>query len=140
MYPAKNERVNESDICHFFSLMWPLLIYEYELVIFTQILGIAEFQKKNVLLCKYRGVITTKATKAAALVDFWDYKKWHKQLGRFEEKNIFIFPKQKNSLNILFFFLQDWNDYHSTKKKIFLNILGLLCRIEEKNIFIFLTV
>ena len=50
MYPAKNERVNESDICHFFSLMWPLLIYEYELVIFTQILGIAEFQKK-VLLC-----------------------------------------------------------------------------------------
>ena len=51
MYPAKNERVNESDICHFFSLMWPLLIYEYELVIFTQILGIAEFQK-NVLLCK----------------------------------------------------------------------------------------
>ena len=46
MYPAKNERVNEFDICHFFSLMWPLLIYEYELVIFTQILGIAEFQKK----------------------------------------------------------------------------------------------
>ena len=39
MYPAKNERVNESDICHFFSLMWPLLMYEYELVIFTQILG-----------------------------------------------------------------------------------------------------
>ena len=52
MYPAKNERVNESDICHFFSLMWPLLIYEYELVIFTQILGIAEFQT-NILLCKY---------------------------------------------------------------------------------------
>ena len=41
-----------------------------------------------------RGVITTKATKAAALVDFWDYKhykNWPKQLGRFEEKNIFIF-------------------------------------------------
>ena len=35
-----------------------------------------------------RGVITTKATKAAALVDFLGYdklyKKWLEQLGRFE--------------------------------------------------------
>ena len=65
---------------------------------------------------KIRGVITTKATKAAALVDFWDYKKCHKQLGRFEEKNIFTFPKQKNSLNILFFFAGlKWLSFYQEK-------------------------
>ena len=76
----------------------------------------SRISKKNVLLCKYRGVITTKATKAAALVDFWDYKKCHKQLGRFEEKNIFTFPKQKNSLNILFFFAGlKWLSFYQEK-------------------------
>ena len=63
-----------------------------------------------------RGVITTKATKAAALVDFWDHNKWPKQHGRFEEQMSLFFYQAKNSLNIL----------------------GLLCRFEEINIFIIL--
>ena len=46
-----------------------------------------------------RGFITTKATKAAALVDFWEYNKLKeivqtldsKKLGRFEEKMALLF-------------------------------------------------
>jgi hypothetical protein len=46
-----------------------------------------------------------------------NYKKQPKQLGRFEEKK---------------------NLYFSTEQKNFLNILGLLCRVEEINIFVIL--
>ena len=65
---------------------------------------------KNVI----RGVITTKATKAAALVVFWDYIEL--SLADLKEKNIFIIlPSIKNSLNML----------------------GLLCRFEEINVLSF---
>ena len=53
-----------------------------------------------------------------------NYKKWHKQLGRFEGKNLYFSTKQKNSLNILCLFLKNWkNKCYSTKQKIFLTFL-----------------
>ena len=82
-----------------------------------------------------------------------NYKKWPKQLGRFEEKNLYFSTKQKtpqiycvffaelkkstlfyqakNLLNYTWSSLQNWRDryfYYSTKH---LNTLGLLCRFEE---------
>ena len=53
-------------------------------------------------------------------------------------KKIFIFlPSKKTPYTVSF--LQNWkNKYYSTKQKIFLNILGLICRIEEMNIVIIL--
>ena len=54
------------------------------------------------------------------------------------KKKIFIFlPSKKTPYTVSF--LQNWkNKYYSTKQKIFLNILGLICRIEEMNIVIIL--
>ena len=85
----------------------------------------------------FRGVITTKATKTAALVVFWDYNEL--SLADLKKKISLFFYQAKNSLSILYLFLQNWkNEYYSTKQKIFLNILGLPCRFKETNIFIIL--
>ena len=73
-----------------------------------------------------------------------NYKKWPKELGRFEEKNLYFFPSiKKNSLDNKYPWssLQIWRNkylFYSTKQKTSLNILGLLCRIEEIDIFIIL--
>ena len=72
-----------------------------------------------------------------------NYKKWPKQLGRFQEKKYPYFStKQKNSLNILCLFCRIKEIYIFTSLpsiKYSLNILGLFCRFEEINIFIVLT-
>ena len=50
-----------------------------------------------------------------------------------------MFLPSKKLLKYTASFLQNWkNRYYSTKQKIILNLLGLLCRIEEINIFIIL--
>ena len=103
---------------------------------------------------KCRGVITTKATKTAALVDFWDYNelsladlKQENSLSilclfcRIEKINISIILPSKKSLNILGLLcrFEEINIFIILpSKKDSLNILGLLCRIEEINIFIIL--
>ena len=70
-----------------------------------------------------------------------NYKKWPKQLGRFQEKKYSYFStKQKKLLKYTVSFLQNWKNGFIIlpSKKDSLNILGLLCRIVEINILIIL--
>ena len=73
-----------------------------------------------------RRVITTKATKAAALVDFWEYIINYLRNGP---------NKAKELLKYIVSFFRNWKNkyfYYSTKhSKNFFNILGLL----EKTVF-----
>ena len=97
------------------------------------------------LLAKWvhlRGVITTKATKAAALVDFWDcniLKEMAQTASQiWRKKNLYFSTKQK-LLKYTVSFLQNWkNKCYSPKQKMFFHILSLHFRIDEINIFIIL--
>ena len=63
-----------------------------------------------------------------------NYKKWPKQLGIFQEKNILIFYQAKKLLKYTMSFLQNWKNGFIVllSKKNSLNILDLFYRIEKQ--------